>query len=551
VTSKRGVERGRRSIVSAAALVLVLGLGSCTGAPPAPIPEYAVPGACTDITRTFASLQAANPVEGYFEVRDLSEASLNRSSWMVQYLHATGLEMPESVQDDVRALFREVLRTAPADLPRGEGAPAALQYHLAWEALAALGEEEAPDGAFAALLAPGGFAASPGDEASVYGTYLAVRTLSAAGIRAPEDVIPLLSSAVPDLSDSPGIFDVGGDQLLALRALAEMWGAVETRAQYPDLQPLMTQWSREILEAGAGPVQLAALVDVVGIARAIDAEDALTDLSAFGDRALEAAGPLLSDELGLDPQFAVLLDQSGVAVSEDVRSAVRLAPGLGTHGWVSGVRAPDIVSNLNALTALQSCADHDGAEVARAALLADLGAVSTPDVATAYAAYRAGANDARLSALLDDVHIDSTDVVSLALRVAVEGPAAAANVAPSSAMHDTLDMVELAATEIVAEARGDARDREQALEVVRSLRTENGFRAGSNASDPDLYSTALAACVLGLSESERSRLLEGFRDERGTFALVAGGATNLAATSVAAALAAGGECSDLLAVFDR
>ncbi|CAN7452695.1 hypothetical protein LJR045_003012 [Microbacterium sp. LjRoot45] len=483
---------------------------------------------------------------GFVDVYDTTSPSLYRTSWMVQAVGQVGV--PSTVDLEAVADFFHDTLSAPDAISETEPFSKLAAVRLAWAGLRALGDDRSADAVavLAAYEAGDGYAEEPGDEPTTYATFLAAEILRGEKLPVPPGAREFARADIPRLiPDVPLASTV--DQLLVDLRAAAVADPEALRSAHPELASRVSGWLREVFDDGYGIAQLSILTDLRALADVAGVHVDLPD-----DYAARTVAAVSSEGAGIDPHLTALLarldpDDSGADASLDP------TVGATPRGWLGATTPPDVASNLRGLLILELCGAIDTAAATRAEdfLNTYLGDASEWTVGDAYAAARL---DLRGS-LAEGPRSVATERLA---TIAPSTPQEQALLAWSTRHFDDGrgtpgadampngggTLVDLAAEAIVGDLDVDD-------ERLAPFERGGGYSYESGIGIPDLYSTALGACLGGADEKARARLLAHFEDDDhpGYYVLTTQAPPSLASTTLAAALLLADDCSMALAVY--
>lgn len=483
---------------------------------------------------------------GFVDVYDTTSPSLYRTSWMVQAVDRDGV--PSAVDLEAVADFFHDTLSAPEAISETEPYSELAAVRLAWAGLRALEDERSAD-AVAVLAAHevgSGYAEKPGDEPTTYATLLAAEILRGEELAVPEGAREFTLARIPRVIPDVPLARTIDEMLVDLRAAA-VADPESLRSAHPELGTRVSAWLGEVLDDGFGIAQLSILTDLRAIA---DVAGVRVDLPE--DYVAQTVSAVGSEGGGVDPHVTALLERLD-PVDPAPAASLDLTVGATPRGWLGATTPPDLASNLRGLLVLELCGADESPAAARAEdfLNAHLDDTSGWTPGDAYAAARLdlrgsladGPRNAvpeRLAALTPTTPQEQALLSWAARHFGQDGDPPDADASPTG--DGTL--VDLAAEEIV-------HDREVDGERLAPFAREDGYSYERASDIPDLYSTAVGACLGGADENERARLLSHFEDDEhpGYFVLTAQAPPSLASTTLAAALLLADDCSMALAVF--
>ncbi|MEV7828380.1 hypothetical protein [Microbacterium enclense] len=482
----------------------------------------------------------------YFDVRNSLDPSLYRSAWAVIYLTRTGEHLDPALKDELTSFFRGVLGKAPTDLT-AVSEPPLQAYDLAARALDAL--ETTPDPTLpdlSTLQHGAGYALSPTDEPSDFGTYLASGLTSDLPAEVSADIAAKLSA----LSPSATVQEATDSVTVMLTAL-NVLGADTVRSRAPWLRDSTRAWLADVISSGSDVVQISLASDFQTILRALDAQVEVPQ--SWQHDVNSTIANLSSSVTGIDPQLLVVADRAGVDTSPIQMSGSDI-PGLGPNGWTGDILKPSVESTFAAMQVVQQCEGRDSQR------MNDLRA-SVPRIISEVPADEWTPRRLYMASVLQG--LDALPELAVQdLRSRVETVASRSE--PFSAP-DALYLAQAAQNLSLDLPTPPAGNAESTIPIAKPLATmmaggsefdssafstDDGRYSSWQGAAADLYATASATCAEGVAAQDRRELIASFQVAPGYFALAEKSASTISTLALGAlGLADTPDCLGTLAQY--
>lgn len=482
---------------------------------------------------------------GFVDVYDSTAPSLYRTSWAVQAVDSEG--WPSGVERAEVADFLHAVIVDPMAISAAEPYSELAAVRLAWAGLRALNDARSVD-AVAALdryEAGGRYAETPGGESTTYADFLAAEILRGEGATIPRRMRGHSGSGLPPVIPRVAIAQTTDGLLVDLRAAA-LTDPDALLAAHPELAERVSGWTAEVVSDGFGIAQLSTLMDLRGLAEVTDAEFELP-----AGYVADTLAAVESGSGGIDPHIAALLRQLDPA-DESPLAELRLAVGATPRGWLGATTPPDVASNLRGLILLELCdaTSTEAAGRAESYLNAHLDAAPEWTALDAYAAARLD----RAGSLASGVReVASERVRAIVAHTPQEGALLARARVQFAEAADGESASQEPAAESIVDLASEAIIHGRAVgeEQLTPFSHAEGYTYERSGEVPDLYSTAIGACLLKRDGRARQDLLAGFEDPSypDHYALTSEARPSLASAALAAALLFADDCSLALAVY--